>query len=120
MRGTGGNDVNFAMDVPKVDSPDVADLRAKGAIIFAVATADNVGGASSPTGPEKPKTIMPVGNLKYAQWGGQPCNPYDTDARAARHEQRLGRLGRGEPGDLLDLRTELGARAKARRRATAS
>lgn len=24
MRGTGGNDVNFAMDVPKVDSPDIA------------------------------------------------------------------------------------------------
>jgi Asp-tRNA(Asn)/Glu-tRNA(Gln) amidotransferase A subunit family amidase len=78
MRGTGGNDVNFAMDVPRVDSPDIAELRAKGAIIYAVATADNVGGASSPTGPEKPKTNMPFGNLKYAQWGGQPCNPYDT------------------------------------------
>src|SRR5437660_9568545 len=31
MRGTGGNDVNFAMDVPKFDSPDIADLRSKGA-----------------------------------------------------------------------------------------
>src|SRR5215204_2779357 len=39
MRGTGGNDVNFAMDVPKADSPDIAVLRAKGAIIFAVAAA---------------------------------------------------------------------------------
>ena len=78
MRGTGGNDVNFAMDVPKVDSPDIAELRTKGAIIYAVATADNVGGASSQTGPEKPKTNMPFGQLKYAQWGGQPCNPYDT------------------------------------------
>jgi amidase len=78
MRGTGGNDVNFAMDAPRVDSPDIAELRAKGAIIYAVATADNVGGASSQTGPEKPKTNMPFGNLKYAQWGGQPCNPYDT------------------------------------------
>ncbi len=78
MRGTGGNDVNFAMDVPRVDSPDIAELRAKGAIIYAVATADNVGGASSQTGPAKPKTNMPFGNLKYAQWGGQPCNPYDT------------------------------------------
>jgi hypothetical protein len=29
MRGTGGNDVNFAMDVPKYDSPDIADLRTK-------------------------------------------------------------------------------------------
>jgi amidase len=78
MRGTGGNDVNFAMDAPKVDSPDIAELRAKGGIIYAVATADNVGGASSQTGPEKPKTNMPFGQLKYAQWGGQPCNPYDT------------------------------------------
>jgi amidase len=78
MRGTGGNDVNFAMDAPKVDSPDIAELRAKGAIIYAVATADNVGGASSREGPEKAKTNMPFGQLKYAQWGGQPCNPYDT------------------------------------------
>jgi amidase len=77
MRGTGGNDVNFAMDVPRVDSPDIAELRRKGAIIYAVATADNVGGASG-SGPAKAKTVMPFGNLKYAQWGGQACNPYDT------------------------------------------
>ena len=50
MRGTGGNDVNFAMDVPKVDSPDIADLQKKGAIIYAIATADYVGGPSSATG----------------------------------------------------------------------
>ena len=42
MRGTGGNDVNFAMDVPKADSPDIAALRSKGAIIFAVAAASNM------------------------------------------------------------------------------
>src|ERR1700722_13435171 len=46
MRGTGGNDVNFAMDVPKVDSPDIAVLRDKGAIIFAISAASNVTGAS--------------------------------------------------------------------------
>ena len=34
MRSTGGNDVNYAMDVPPTDSPDIADLRAKGAIIY--------------------------------------------------------------------------------------
>jgi amidase len=39
MRATGGNDVNFAMDAPKADSPDVADLRAKGAISLAIANA---------------------------------------------------------------------------------
>ena len=77
IRGTGGNDTDFAMDVPKFDSPDVADLRSKGAIIYAIATADNVGGPGG-SGAAKAKTMMPFGNLKYGQWGGQACNPYDT------------------------------------------
>ena len=77
MRGTGGNDVNFAMDVPKADSPDVATLRSKGAIIYAVATAENVGGASA-NGSIKSKYALPMGNLQYGPWGGQACNPYDT------------------------------------------
>jgi Asp-tRNA(Asn)/Glu-tRNA(Gln) amidotransferase A subunit family amidase len=77
MRGTGGNDVNFAMDVPKVDSPDIAVLRNKGAIIFAVAAASNVTGASA-NGPEKPKAYTPETDLQYAPWSGQTCNPYDT------------------------------------------
>jgi amidase len=77
MRGTGGNDVNFAMDVPKVDSPDIAMLREKGAIIYAVAAAENVGGAA-PLGPVKSKYSFPMGDLQYGEWGGQTCNPYDT------------------------------------------
>jgi Asp-tRNA(Asn)/Glu-tRNA(Gln) amidotransferase A subunit family amidase len=78
MRATGGNDVNFAMDAPKVDSPDIAALRTKGAIIYAVSTASNVTGASSAVGPNKPKEVIPETNLQYAPWGGQACNPYDT------------------------------------------
>ena len=77
VRGTGGNDTDFAMDVPKFDSPDVGDLHSKGAIIYAIATADNVGGPGG-SGAAKAKTMMPFGNLKYGQWGGQACNPYDT------------------------------------------
>jgi amidase len=77
MRGTGGNDVNFAMDVPKADSPDVGKLRSKGAIIYAVATAANVGGASAP-GADRPKAVVPETDLQYSPWGGQACNPYDT------------------------------------------
>jgi len=77
MRGTGGNDVNFAMDVPKADSPDIAALRSKGAIIFAVAAASNVTGASA-NGPAKPALYTPDTNLQYAPWSGQSCNPYDT------------------------------------------
>ena len=80
MRGTGGNDVNFALDVPKVDSPDIALLRKKGAVIFAVSSASNVTLAQSAgaRGPEKAKTVVPTGNLQYALWSGQACNPYDT------------------------------------------
>jgi amidase len=78
MRATGGNDVNFAMDAPKVDSPDVAAMREKGAIIYAVSTASNVTGASSAIGPNKPKEVIPETDLQYAPWGGQACNPYDT------------------------------------------
>ncbi|MGH9786534.1 MAG: amidase family protein, partial [Terriglobia bacterium] len=77
MRSTGGNDVHFAMDAPKEDSPDIANLREKGAIIYATATAASTGLEFN--SPAKPKLYMPDGNLQYAVWGGQPCNPYDTE-----------------------------------------
>lgn len=76
IRSTGGSDVNFAMDVPAKDSPDIADLRAKGAIIYASTMAGDTGVEME--GPEKAKTYMPDGGLAYGQWGGQTCNPYDT------------------------------------------
>jgi amidase len=76
MRSTGGNDVNYAVDFPKKDSPDIGDLRAKGAIIFGTATAASTGLTTS--GPEKIKSELPDGNYAYAVWGGQACNPYDT------------------------------------------
>jgi Asp-tRNA(Asn)/Glu-tRNA(Gln) amidotransferase A subunit family amidase len=77
MRATGGNDVNFAMDAPKLDSPDVADLRAKGAISFAIANAARAGAGDD--GPAKAKSVFIGNNLAYGAWGGQPCNPYDTE-----------------------------------------
>src|SRR5579872_1967220 len=91
MRATGGNDVNFAMDAPKVDSPDVAMLRRKGAIIFAVANANSVGGMPWSLAAEQrqasalglprsgTRSVLPDGNVAYGIWGGQPCNPYDTE-----------------------------------------
>lgn len=77
IRSTGGNDVNYAMDAPTKDSPDIAVLREKGAIIYASATAARTGLAFD--GPEQPETYMPGGNYAYSQWGGQACNPYDTE-----------------------------------------
>lgn len=77
MRSTGGMDVDFAMDAPPADSPDIAELRAKGAISFAIATANRA--QASADGPEKPTTVFLADNLGFGSWGGQPCNPYDTE-----------------------------------------
>ena len=77
MRSTGGNDVNYAMDAPKEDSPDIANLREKGAIIYGTATAASTGLGFD--GPAQAESVLPDGNYAYAVWGGQPCNPYDTE-----------------------------------------
>jgi amidase len=76
MRGTGGNDANFAMDAPRFDSPDVRKARAAGAISLAQANAAKA--TAGDDGPEKPRAYFVGNNLAYAAWGGQPCNPYDT------------------------------------------
>jgi amidase len=76
MRATGGNDVDFAMDAPKVDSPNIADLRSKGAIIYAVSSASSTGLTAA--GAAKAKYYLPNGNFQDAAWAGQACNPYDT------------------------------------------
>lgn len=77
MRSTGGNDTNYAMDAPLKDSPDIGDLRAKGAIIFGTATAAKTGLEFDE--PRTAKSWLPNGNFADAPWGGQPCNPYDTE-----------------------------------------
>jgi Asp-tRNA(Asn)/Glu-tRNA(Gln) amidotransferase A subunit family amidase len=77
-------DVNYAYDPARRDSPDIADLRAKGAIIYANANA-NANATAAPTGldrsagPNHPETWKPGGNYAYAAWDGQACNPYDTE-----------------------------------------
>src|SRR5258708_40223094 len=71
MRSTGGNDVNFAMDAGKDDSPDIAELRRKGAIIYAVATANSVGG---PSDGRSRREGGPLANRPYGPWGGHACD----------------------------------------------
>ena len=79
MRTTANDDVNFAMDVPPSDSTIVAELRAKGAIIYAKSVAHEFnGGPGNPGGAAKPKTNMVSGGQGMSSWNGQPCNPYDT------------------------------------------
>lgn len=80
MRTTANNDVNFAMDVPPMDSTIVARLRAKGAIIYAKTVAHEFnGGPGNPGGSAKPATHLIQGGQGMGAWGGQPCNPYDTE-----------------------------------------
>jgi amidase len=31
------------------------------------------------SGPATPVSVLPSGNYAYGVWGGQPCNPYDTE-----------------------------------------
>ena len=50
MRSTGGADVNYAMDAPPQDSTIVAELRAKGAIIYAKANLDEYNAGSGDPG----------------------------------------------------------------------
>ncbi len=89
IRGTGGNDVDFAMDVPPADSVPVAQVREKGAISFAIAIASNnrISIGSTPASGPPAKLFSPAGSISGDQrpatsistWGGQPCNPYDTE-----------------------------------------
>ena len=80
MRTTSNNDVNFAMDVPPVDATLVAQLRAKGAIIYAKSVAHEFnGGPGDPGGASKSKTNWVAGGVTLGAWAGQSCNPYDTE-----------------------------------------
>ena len=78
MRSTGGGDVNYAMDVPPRDSTIVAELRAKGAIIYAKANlAEYNAGSGDPGGAAK-AAAREYGAGARSTWGGTACNPYDT------------------------------------------
>ncbi len=80
MRTTSNNDVNFAMDVPPFDSTIVAQLRAKGAIIYAKSVAHEFNaGPGNPGGAAKAQKNWVQGGQQISSWSGQPCNPYDTE-----------------------------------------
>src|SRR5499433_700199 len=60
MRSTGGGDTRYDMDVPARDQTLVAQLRAKGAIIYAKAnTTEYNGRAGDPGGKNVPTKILP-------------------------------------------------------------
>jgi amidase len=84
MRSTGGADVAYAMDAAPADSTIVAELRAKGAIILAKANLSEYNGASGdPGGEAKPASVVLGAGNSRSTWGGNPCNPYDTERAPA-------------------------------------
>lgn len=86
MRSTGGADARYDMDFPARDHTLVAQLRNKGAIIYAKAntTEYNGRGPGDPGGENHPTKILPS-TLGYQRstWAGNPCNSYDTTRAAS-------------------------------------
>ena len=78
MRSTGGADTRYAMDAPPRDSTVVAELRAKGAIIYAKANLSeyNAGGGN-PGGAVAESRTFGAG-VSRSSWAGPSCNVYDT------------------------------------------
>ena len=93
MRSTGGGDANYDIDFPARDHALVAQLRQKGAIIYAKTANTEYNGRPTPgirggTGEERgthrPAKIL-VSDLGYQRstWAGNPSNVYDTTRAAS-------------------------------------
>lgn len=85
MRSTGGGDAAYDVDFPARDHILVAQLRKKGAIIFAKAINTEYNGrAGDPGGRNGPAKVL-ASTLGYQRstWGGNPSNPYDTRRAAS-------------------------------------
>ncbi len=78
MRSTGGADTRYAMDAPPQDSTVVAELRAKGAIIYAKANfSEYNAGGGDPGGAAAGSRTFGAG-VARSSWAGPSCNVYDT------------------------------------------
>src|SRR5688572_7217564 len=85
MRSTGGGDTRYDIDFPARDQTLVAQLRAKGAIIYAKAnTTEYNGRGGNPGGTHFPTKVLPS-TLGYQRstWAGNPSNVYDTTRAAS-------------------------------------
>jgi Asp-tRNA(Asn)/Glu-tRNA(Gln) amidotransferase A subunit family amidase len=85
MRSTGAGDAAYDIDFPARDHVLVAQLRNKGAIIYAKALNTEYNGrAGNPGGRNHPDKVLPS-TLGYQRstWAGNPVNPYDTTRSAS-------------------------------------
>ena len=77
LRSTSGADASYAMDAAPEDSTIVAELRAKGAIIYAKANlAEYNAGGGNPGGAKAGTRTF--GSGARSSWAGTSCNVYDT------------------------------------------
>jgi amidase len=93
MRSTGAGDANYDIDFPARDQTLVAQLRQKGAIIYAKTANTEYNGRPAPstrggTGAERgtnrpAKVFVSVQGYQRSTWAGNPSNVYDTTRGAS-------------------------------------
>ncbi len=111
MRSTGGGDARYDIDFPARDHTLVAQLRAKGAIIYAKAnTTEYNGRAGDPGGKHTPDKVLVVdARLPAQHLGRQPEQPLRHDPRRlARLELGLRGVGRRQPRHVQPVRGDAG------------
>ena len=85
MRTTAGADARYDIDFPARDHTLVAQLRAKGAIIYAKAVNTEYNGrAGDPGGRHEPSKVL-LSTLGYqrSSWAGNPSSAYDSTRAAS-------------------------------------
>jgi amidase len=93
MRSTGGGDANYDIDFPSRDQTLVAELRQKGAIIYAKTANTEYngrpvpairGGEGTSRGINRPtKVFVSVQGYQRSTWAGNPSDAYDTTRAAS-------------------------------------
>ena len=93
IRSTGGADANYDIDFPARDQTLVAQLREKGAIIFAKTANTEYngrpvpairGGSGGERGTNRPtKVFVSVQGYQRSTWAGNPSDVYDTTRAAS-------------------------------------
>jgi Asp-tRNA(Asn)/Glu-tRNA(Gln) amidotransferase A subunit family amidase len=93
MRSTGGADANYDIDFPARDQTLVAQLRAKGAIIYAKTANTEYNGRPVPAirggeggerGTNRPvKVFVSTQGYQRSSWAGNPSDVYDTTRAAS-------------------------------------
>lgn len=84
MRTTAAADAKYDIDFPARDHTVIAQLRSKGAIIYAKSVSTEYNGRPGIDGRHAPAKVF-VSTMGYQRstWSGNPSNPYDTTRAAS-------------------------------------